>query len=85
MGLWELSSLLSHKPHFKKSDPIQTYEGELDKKEQENKSFVSICSLSLLSHGQLVKANAGKPWRRHGATECANHSRAQSIPQYSLP
>lgn len=43
------------------------------------------CQPALLSHGQLVKANAGGPRRERRAAESANHSRALGIPWYSSP
>lgn len=76
-------------PRSKQTGPSQTEEGRDGWEEgggsAEGERRGASCQPALLSHGQLVKAKAGRPWRERTAAESANHSRALGIPQYSSP
>lgn len=80
-------------PQFKVSR-VQTEECRVGLEEEEEgegggagiqRQRGASCQPALLSHGQLVKANAGGPWRECRAAESANHGRALGIPRYSSP
>lgn len=58
---------------------------ETDRKKRRREKRGALCQPALLSHGQLVKANAGGPLRKRKAAESANHGRALGIPWYSSP